>query len=223
MEEARGEGEGGTDGQPQNTKQRNPDNKQTNRQLISCSSTNYYIVSIIKYYFTTQRKQAELVVTIMMKLPSLIRSATNIAKQPIQNFFNLKPVASLSSSYSTLLRQQTVNVNVDVDVNVDVKQRDKIRKKDEMQAALLQQIISEQKKMNEIITTIQALQVNVDKSRAKTEEVQTPNVITMPDAEGTLQALNRSARNPKRANRGKRPVCRTARRAKKRRWGNHRR
>eukprot|EP00979_Chaetoceros_neogracilis_P007440 scaffold1570_cov218-Chaetoceros_neogracile.AAC.6 len=159
----------------------------------------------------------------MMKLPSLIRSATNVAKQPIKTFFNLKPAASLASSYSTLQRTQTVNVNYDV--NANVKQPNDILKIDDnMRAAVFHRIITEQSKINDIITSIQALQVNADKTRVKKEEeAKLMNVITMPITEGILQALNRSARNPKRANRGKRPVCRTARRRKKRRWGNHRR
>lgn len=38
-----------------------------------------------------------------------------------------------------------------------------------------------------------------------------------------LQVMNRNARRPRRANRGKRPVSRVAKREKKRRFGNHRR
>jgi len=157
----------------------------------------------------------------MMKLPSFIRSATNIAKQqPINKFFNLKPAASYA--YSTLQRQN-VHVNVNVHVpNKNVKQPiDVIKKNDDLQAALLQKVINEQKKVNDLITSIQALQVNVVVQQK--EQLRQTNVIIMPDSVGILQALNRSARNPKRANRGKRPVCRTARRNKRRRWGNHKR
>jgi len=161
----------------------------------------------------------------MMKLPSFVRSATNIAKQqPINKFFNLKPAAC--ASYSTLQRQNVL-VNVNVNLNKNVKHPSEIIKTNDMQAALLQKVISEQKKVNDLITSIQALQVNmiVDSSSSKVQREQggQTNVITMPDVVGILQALNRSARNPKRANRGKRPVCRTARRNKRRRWGNHKR
>ena len=165
----------------------------------------------------------------MMKLPSFVRSATNIAKQqPLNKFFNLKPAAC--ASYSTLQRQNVlvnVNVNVNVNDNKNVKYPSEIIKTNDMQAALLQKVISEQKKVNDLITSIQALQVNmiVDSSSSKVQKEQggQTNVITLPDVVGILQALNRSARNPKRANRGKRPVCRTARRNKRRRWGNHKR
>jgi len=163
----------------------------------------------------------------MMKLPSFVRSSFNIAKQqPINKFFNLKPAAACAS-YSTLQRQNVL-VNVNVNVNKNVKHPTEIIKTNDMQAALLQKVISEQKKVNDLITSIQALQVNMivdssSSSKVQKEQGGQTNVITLPDVVGILQALNRSARNPKRANRGKRPVCRTARRNKRRRWGNHKR
>jgi hypothetical protein len=168
----------------------------------------------------------------MMKLPNFVRSVTNIAKQqPINKFFNLKPAAACAS-YSTLQRQNLlVNVNVNVNVNdnkdKNVKHPSESIKTNDAQAALLQNVIREQNKVNDLITSIQALQVNmiVDSNSSKVQKEQRgqTNMITLPDVVGILQALNRSARNPKRANRGKRPVCRTARRNKRRRWGNHKR
>jgi len=38
-----------------------------------------------------------------------------------------------------------------------------------------------------------------------------------------LEAMNRNGRRPKKANHGRRPVCRAGRRAKNRKWGNPRR
>lgn len=153
----------------------------------------------------------------MMKIPSFLRSA--IARQPIAK--SLTP-ALCNSSYSTL---QRVNFNPN-SKPVDQKQNDV------MQTMLLQQIVSEQQKVNALITSIQSLQV---KEQQKVNDLITSiqslrvvdtkdvNVLTFPDVAGGFQALNRSARAPRRANRGKRPVSRVARRNKRRRHGNHRR
>ena len=128
--------------------------------------------------------------------------------------------SSFLSTYSALRR---VNVN---QANDQVQQVIKpviitslpiarsISKTDSPHQAMLQQIIKEQGKLNELLTSIKLLQVG-ENEKAKT--------IVLPDVEGGFQCLNRSARHPRRANRGKRPVSRQARRAKKRRWGNHKR
>ena len=162
---------------------------------------------------TTSTTSTTQIVTTMMKIPSLLRAAT-------QPFFRSFAPSSFNASYSTLQK-------VKFDENVAKNSKSTEQKPSEilttsrlrltpnnntMHAMLLQQVINEQQKVNDLITSIQALQINKVQKDGDTLPV-----------EGGYQALNRSARHPKRANRGKRPVCRHGRRAKKRRWGNHRR
>ena len=149
----------------------------------------------------------------MMKLPTLLRSV----KQPFTRY--LAP-SSVNASYSTL---QKVKWNENVIENSKVTQpkpNDMLTASGsstmQVHSMLLQQIVNEQQKLNDLITSIKSLQVNNDKK----DDGISPSVI---GDQGGYQALNRSARHPRRANRGKRPVSRQARRAKKRRWGNHRR
>ncbi|GFH61511.1 predicted protein [Chaetoceros tenuissimus] len=88
----------------------------------------------------------------------------------------------------------------------------KIPKQQPLKIAQIQQLKKEQQNITNLISSIQSLTIQ---KQAK--------VLGEESSVGILQVMNRSARNPKRANRGKRAVCRQARRAKRRRWGNHRR
>lgn len=97
-------------------------------------------------------------------------------------------------------------------------------------SALLKQILGEQNKLNDIITSIQRLSVNrinqtqnIQQQKTTSEKVENA-VIRFPDSfVGGFQVLNRNGRVPRRANHGKRPVCRAGRRHKRRKWGNHKR
>lgn len=94
-------------------------------------------------------------------------------------------------------------------------------------SAMLKQIIDEQKKINEIISSItRKLNISHINQRVQktTPEKVEKTVISFPDAcVGEFQVMNRNGRIPRRANGGKRPVCRAGRRNKRRRWGNHKR
>ncbi len=142
----------------------------------------------------------------MMKIPSLLRAAT----KPL--FRSLIPSSS-AATFSVLQRVKLDENIVKESVKVEPKSIEMLTMKQDalVKSMLLQQIIKKEQNVNNLITSIQSLkikQVQEDVGDVQHED---------------YQSMNRSARHPRRANRGKRPVCRQARRAKRRRWGNHRR
>ena len=124
---------------------------------------------------------------------SLARSISNVARTASSSLRAMSSASTVTASSSNL--------------SLSLQ---KVPKQQPFKIAQIQQLKKEQQNITDLISSIQSL------------TVQTQHVVKESPV-GILQVMNRSARNPKRANRGKRAVCRQARRAKRRRWGNHRR
>jgi len=164
-----------------------------------------------------------------MKSSSLFRSAIHGIRRTIESkatfsSSSLLPQKQLpvfqttAKNHQVLLRQQQ-HVLFKPQQNTAAIPTDK--------SAMLKQIIGEQNKIKEIISSItRKLNISHINQRVQntTPEKVEKTVISFPDAcVGEFQVMNRNGRIPRRANGGKRPVCRAGRRNKRRRWGNHKR
>lgn len=159
-----------------------------------------------------------------MKSSSLLRSAIIGIRKSIESATTFSP--------SNLIPQRQLTVLKTTTDNQLLRRQHFLQKQDAAvmsaeKSALLKQILGEQKKLNEIISSIQNLSVNhINQRVQKTvpEKVVEHTVIRFPDTmSGGLQVMNRNGRVPRRANHGKRPVCRAGRRHKRRSLGNHKR
>ncbi len=161
-------------------------------------------------------------------LSSLLR--TGVVRQSVPRTVTLS--RTLSSSYSSLEKvEQVVHTRRPNNNNSD----DTLNKnRSQLQVALLQEmkrVSQEQKRVDDLISTIQSLKVGSVPSPPvpnnnqinRTDSDSGSSIVQLPDMIGEFQVMNRNARRPKRANHGKRPVSRIKRREKRRKWGNHRR
>eukprot|EP01083_Nonionella_stella_P076623 208889_1 len=139
-------------------------------------------------------------------LSSLLRGGSSRLAIPATS--NLAKCFS-ASSHSALEKIKPIQVNVHLPLTHERKEE--VPSKVILKASLLKEINSEEEKLKNLIDSISALNI------IRTDKIKLGNV-----GDG-FEAMNRSARRPRRANRGKRPVSRVARRDKRRRWGNHRR
>ena len=114
-----------------------------------------------------------------------------------------------ASSHSALEKVKPIQVNVHLPITHERKEE--ALSKVILRSSILNEINNEEEKLKNLIDSISALQI------IRTDKIK------LGDVGNGFEAMNRSARRPRRANRGKRPVSRVARREKRRKWGNHRR
>jgi hypothetical protein len=148
-----------------------------------------------------------------MKSASLLRSSLygTIMQRSFQSMATFSSASLLPPRQPTALKTKTTGRGQDAALLSSAK------------SALLKQILGEQNKLNDIITSIQRINQNIQQQKTTPETVENA-VIRFPDSfVGGFQVLNRNGRVPRRANHGKRPVCRAGRRHKRRKWGNHKR
>mmetsp|Transcript_22545 Transcript_22545/g.32999 ORF Transcript_22545/g.32999 Transcript_22545/m.32999 type:complete len:172 (-) Transcript_22545:148-663(-) len=166
--------------------------------------------------------------TVTMVLPSLLLRSVATARQPLVKSIapaltlTLTPTPTPTLPYSTLQRINPGGVKV----KAQKTEQDDVNRSQTMQTMLLPHMIrnqqlqvllqQQQQTVNQIITSIQSI-------AQKNQGLNGPSPDQQDRTLPILEALNRSARRPKKANHGKRPVSRAARRAKRRANGNHRR